>query len=117
MNNDLNSYSPTKYATLEDTNAVYQALMNLLETRQGERVYRPTFGLPFYNFELMDESEAEALLDTIFDIVQEHEPRVILDIGLSSVQLDHASHGVYVELIFTIASDSSKQKYSISKVL
>lgn len=64
-----------------DVNAVKQSLKVLIFTQFGERLFQPDFGSPLYRilFEPIDPIMSEVLKRSIEQVIQNHEPRVILN--------------------------------------
>jgi len=64
-----------------DVNAVRQALSTLIFTQFGERPFQPGLGSPLYRllFEPMDAITVEVLKKALENVIQNYEPRVILD--------------------------------------
>lgn len=64
-----------------DINAVKQSLKNLLYTQYGERPFQPRLGSPLYKllFEPADPITTEAIRQAVEFLIQNYEPRVILE--------------------------------------
>src|SRR3972149_9771081 len=64
-----------------DINAVKQSLKTLIFTQFGERPFQPDFGSPVWGllFEPIDPITTEVLKRAIEQVIQNHEPRVILN--------------------------------------
>lgn len=64
-----------------DVNAVKQSLKTLIFTRYNERLFQPELGSPIYRllFEPVDPITTEAIRRSIENLIQNHEPRVILN--------------------------------------
>lgn len=63
-----------------DVNAVKQSLKTLIMTQFGERSFQPSIGSPIYRllFEPMDPITTAVLQRAVEQVIQNHEPRVIL---------------------------------------
>jgi phage baseplate assembly protein W len=108
---DLNQFTPTLNPIVEDEESVYQSLYNLLATRPMERLFRPTFGLNLdsWLFELTDD-KAEALIkDHVIRVIEEHEPRVDLDVVNTTVIPFPSENRFDVELVFTLSGSATTQ--------
>jgi phage baseplate assembly protein W len=64
-----------------DINAVKQSLKNLLYTQYNERPFNPNLGSPLYRllFQPADPITTEAIKQAIELLIQNFEPRVVLD--------------------------------------
>lgn len=64
-----------------DVNAVKQSLKTLLFTQYGERLFQPKIGSPLYGllFEPMDPITVEGIKQSIEILIQNYEPRIILE--------------------------------------
>ena len=64
-----------------DVNAVKQSLRTLIFTQYYERPFQPDLGSPIYEllFEPIDPITTEAIRMSIENLIQNHEPRVILN--------------------------------------
>lgn len=64
-----------------DVNAVKQSLKNLLFTQYNERLFQPKIGSPLHGllFEPMDPITVEGMKQTIEILIQNYEPRIILE--------------------------------------
>ena len=68
-------------AKVLDINSIKQALKVLILSRFGERPFQPDLGSPIFGllFEPIDPITTEVIRQTITQVVQNHEPRVVLD--------------------------------------
>lgn len=102
---DINQFNPTTLGKSfrYDADAVYQAVVNILHTRKGERVFNPEFGLDLedYLFELSDEGTEASVLSEINTQLKIYEPRVTVDFERSTVSVSDRNK-LNVDLIFTI---------------
>jgi phage baseplate assembly protein W len=64
-----------------DVNAVKQSLKTLIFTRYNERLFQPDLGSPVYKllFEPIDPITTESIRKSIESLIQNHEPRVIMN--------------------------------------
>ncbi len=78
---DLNTYTPTSNPLLYDIASLYQAIDNLLNTKRGERLFRPEYGLDLEDelFELTDKYTDDLILKEIIDSINLNEPRITVD--------------------------------------
>lgn len=111
---DLNSFNPTDISLLVDVESIYQSLFNIFNTRKGERLFEPEFGLDFEEelFELMDDVGAFALLDKVNREVSRWEKRVILDFGSSTITPYPDEKKYDILLYFTIVGLDAGQVYT-----
>ena len=84
--------------------AVKQAFMNLLETKVGERPFQPWVGSGVHEllFENMDESTALMIQYKIEDVINNHEPRMILH-GVTAVP-DYDNNAYNVTVGFSVVN-------------
>lgn len=101
---DLNQFNPTKKPVLEDIEAVYQSLFNILNTRKGERLFLPEFGIDLDEqlFTLIDDVSSVELQRLIIDGIETFEPRVIIDTGQTLVTPDQDNNRFEIDLVFQI---------------
>lgn len=102
---DLNAISPTSKPILTDIESVYQSLYNILNTRKGERLFEPEFGISLedYLFELDDDLTESALMQDLGIAIMNYEARVTIDYRNSSITKVQNDHKFILELIFNIA--------------
>lgn len=84
---DLNPFNPTQKPDLRDVEAIYASLFNILNTRKGERLFLPEFGVDLQDqlFELMDDITAVGVLREVIEGIEKFEPRVIIDSSRTTV--------------------------------
>ena len=101
---DLNAITPTVTPLLVDVQAIYQSLYNILNTRKGERLFQPNFGLSLEDrlFELDDDVTAVAILQELATAIPQSEPRVTLNIAQTSVTRVVGKNEVDLVLVFAI---------------
>lgn len=112
---DLNSINPTQKPLVEDFQSVYQALIILFNTRPGEILFDPEYGIDLEEelFELMDESSADEVYNRIFNAVERYEPRAIIDNSTSKVVAVPDENRFELTLQFGIEGLSSTQKFEL----
>jgi phage baseplate assembly protein W len=101
---DLNCFFPTIRPQLYDVEVIYQSLFNIFNTRPGEVLFQPDFGMPLEDelFELMDSATAFSLFSIVVNTVQRWEKRVSLDLALSKI-IEYVDDNKYeMELSFTV---------------
>jgi len=106
-------------ARVTNEESVKQSIRNIILTRRGERFYDPLFGSEVMNalFEPMDEATFIAIKESIFDSINNFEPRAILkDVYVRFISSQNA---VSIKIIFSIKnyiSDSFNLDLIISRV-
>ncbi len=98
---DINPGGPLSPDKLDDFEAQDEAVLNLLRTRPGERVYRPDYGTGFRRYLHMPATLAtEALIrqEGILS-VQTHEPDINLDVSESEVRLLEDGKSYEIDLV------------------
>jgi len=98
-------------ATVEDEEAMGQALAMLLLTEPGERLFMSDYGagLESLLFEVMDETTANQIYARVMGSIERWEPRVILMENRCSVTPDYDNHSYTVNLVFMIAGLSGQR--------
>jgi len=101
---DLNQFTPSDREYSEDERAVYQAVVNIIQTRTGERLFDPTFGVDLdgYLFETMDDGIEQEILTIIAASVERIENRVQVDFGNSEVRAKPDTNTLELKLVFDI---------------
>lgn len=112
---DLNTISPTDSPLLFDFEAVYQALIILFNTRPGEILFNPEYGIDLEEnlFELIDDSSASSLYHQVFIAVSRFEPRVIIDNANSDLIAVPDKNRFELTLQFKIQGLDSTQNFEI----
>ena len=108
---DVNYLNKDAGATIEDVQAVYQAVYTLLNTKKGQRVFRPEYGstLNNYLFEPCDDITAFKILHDIV-MTMGQEPRVILNTAKTTVTPVPADKLFYINLVFIILGFGEAEK-------
>ena len=93
--------------------AVKQAILNLLLTNKGERIYDPEYGsdLRGHLFEPLDFGTAGSIKDNISKTIDTYEPRVSIETLLVEPNLE--SNGFDVRLDFQVLSRADIPPISI----
>jgi len=93
--------------------AVKQAILNLLLTQKGERIYDPEYGsdLKSHLFEPLDFGTAGSIKDNISKTIDTYEPRVSIETLLVEPNLE--SNGFDVRLDFQVLSRADIPSISI----
>lgn len=101
---DLNQSNPTLSPLLFDIQCIYQSLFNILNTKIGERLFNPTFGISLEDqlFELEDSITETAILQGIITAVNDFENRVIIDTQETTITLIPGKNQVELVLVFSI---------------
>ena len=101
---DLNQFSSTNREYYTDARAVYQGVVNILNTRTGERIFRPNFGIDLdsYLFETLSGVSQPSILNAIGAAVEAFDNRVAVDYSKSEVRLDSDNNALELKLIFQI---------------
>lgn len=101
---DINSFTPTKISQVTDLETIYQALITLFNTRPGEEIFNPEYGLSIedYLFELMDEGNSLILFEQIKTAITRWESRVIIDLAKSKIIPFPDENRYELELYFNV---------------
>src|SRR5579863_8180739 len=78
---DLNGLTPQVTPLLVEVQTIYQSLFNILNTKPGERLFEPGFGLSLesYLFELNDKILELTVLQNLITSIGTYEQRVVID--------------------------------------
>lgn len=111
---DLNSITAAVKPLLTDEAAVYQSIYNIFNTRPGERLFLPEFGLDLDEelFSLMDDVSALTLLTKIIQAVERWEGRVRIDPSRSQVTPEPDTNTYSMYLVFSIKGNQD-QKFEL----
>jgi len=87
---DLSLAKPKRFPLAKDLEAIYQAVLAILNTRKGERLFRPEFGNTLEDslFDLIDETSALEVFRRIVEDVGSQEPRVSVNLSQTTVKAD-----------------------------
>ena len=93
--------------------AVKQAVLNLLLTNKGERIYDSEYGsdIRSYLFEPLDFGTAGSIRDNIIRTLKKYEPRIFIDECI--VEPNMESNGFDVQLDFRVLSRADVPPISI----
>jgi len=103
---DINASGPLSADKVSDVEAQDQAVLALLKTRTGERVYRPLYGTSFRKYLHMPATlETEVLIrqEGILS-VQTNEPDMDLDVSESEVRLQDDGQTYEIDLVINLRS-------------
>ncbi len=91
--------------------SIFQSIKNIISTNRGERLFLPGFGadLDSFLFEPIDEITALQIFKALLTAIEEWDPRVILDYGLSNVDAVPDDNKYKVRLIYRVKSLSSNK--------
>ena len=92
-----------------DVEAVKTAIRNLLNTRKGEKVFKPDFGSDIYGilFELMTPATKLLAKRKIQEEILKWEPRVIVD-TINIVEQEYGNQTLEITVVFSLIDDPSK---------
>lgn len=101
---DLNGFTPTQKPLLVNIESVYQSLFNIINTRPGERLFLPEFGIDLEDsvFEIIDDISAVDIFRIIVDAISRWEPRVTIDTSRTEVIPDEVNNAYEINLFFEI---------------
>lgn len=101
---DLNSFNPTLKPLLVDVESIYQSLYNILNTKKGERLFEPEFGISLedYLFDLADDVTALAILQEVVTAVTKYEGRVEVDLSNTTLTPVYEKNRYELQLVFRI---------------
>jgi len=113
---DLNSFNPKIRPRIEDVSSIFQSLFNILNTKPGERLFRPDFGIDIEEelFGLIDDISAVAVLSRITNTIEVFEDRIEIDFENTQVTPNPEENRYDVDLVFTIPSIEGETKFQFS---
>jgi len=88
--------------TVKDNAAISQAIVNLLLTNKGERLFQPNLGAEIYKtlFEPLDYGTAGIIRSAVIEVLEKYEPRIrVTDINVIP---DFDNNAYSVELSYAI---------------
>jgi phage baseplate assembly protein W len=106
---DVNQQDPLVQDQIYDLEDIYQSIHNILNTKKGERLFRPDFGIDLdkYLFELMTYENTKIMFIEIATVLEKYEPRIQIDNGNSGVYASDKDHEVFLEIVFSIKGQIS----------
>lgn len=101
---DINQFNPTDRQYSLDERAIYQSVINIIQTRTGERLFNPDFGvdLDSYLFDTMDANTEQSVLTVLGAAVENFENRVTIDYTNSEVRAKPETNELEIKLVFDI---------------
>jgi len=112
---DINSINPTSKPLLEDFQSIYQALITLFNTRPGEILFNPEYGVDIEDslFEIIDNVSASNLYNQLIIVIEIFEPRVIIDNSNSRIIAYPDKNRFELNLQYTIQGLNSTQNFEL----
>lgn len=113
---DINFFSPTKKSEVIDAEAVRQEMAMLFNTKPGERLFEPDYGIGLENhlFELISFSSANELYFEIQRKVERYVGSVVINKSRSEVIPD-IDNGRYVLDLFFDIKGTGNGEYQMTK--
>ena len=101
-----------------DVNAIKQSVMLLINTYFGERLFHPENGsaIPRILFEPIDPITTEVLKRSIEQVLQNHEPRVSLDMLEVTPNEDDNSYYIYIQVNIVGVPDPVTFSFTLQRV-
>lgn len=101
---DVNQTSPQTKPVLEDHEAVFQSIHNILVTASRTRLFNPGFGADLENilFEPMNRVTEIRIRDIIFQSVSKADSRVIFNTAASTIEAKPDENSYEINLVFSI---------------
>ena len=93
---------PKDLAEIQDAQAVYNAVLNILTTAPGEKLLNPTFGLDLrgYLFEPINTTTSYFIATDVYDNIGAQEPRILLESVSVTGEADEAEY--YIDVLFSV---------------
>jgi phage baseplate assembly protein W len=106
---DVSLARPTTRALSKDLEVVYQSVLAILNTRKGERLFRPDFGNTLEDslFELVDEVSALEVFRRLVEDVSSQEPRASVNLPLTTVTANPVKGTYKLVLVLDVVGLSS----------
>jgi len=107
---DVSLFKPTVTPMAQDLEVIYQSIFAILNTKKGERLFRPDFGntLEDFLFDLIDEVTALEVFRRIVEDISGQEPRVSVNLSNTKIEADpiNGCFKIYLVLdLFGLSSD------------
>lgn len=101
---DLNGLDPTNTPLLYDLDSIYLSLSNIMNTKTGERLFLPDFGMDLDDiiFDLVDDATALEIERRTYEAISRWDSRVVINTGLSSITPNYDDNFYEVVLFFKI---------------
>ena len=101
---DLNQFNPTDREYSLNERAVYQSIINILQTRRGERLFSPNFGvdLDSYIFDTMDNTTEQLVMQEIGSSIESTDNRILVDYDKSEVRAKGDTNVLELLLVFEL---------------
>lgn len=115
---DVNPLNPTTKPTLQDVEAIHLSIFNILNTRTGEDLFRPEFGIDLEDtlFELLDDLTALDVFRRLVTAIETFEPRVVIDTTSTTVTANEVESKFDVTLVFSLVGED-EQTFEIKGAL
>lgn len=111
---DWNGENLNFKAEIYGTDALDQAIEAVLVTEPGERLFNPEFYSPFYKLLFENETDAEALIENVFQQIETWVD-VTIDRTNAGVTIDSFNHTV--ELSIPYFYDNGRARHIFSRVI
>jgi phage baseplate assembly protein W len=114
---DINYFSPTKKPLVTNAEVIRQELALLFNTRPGERLFEPDYGIGLENylFDLISQGSADELFFDIINKVKQFVSTVSIDQSNSEVVPDPENNRYILNLVFNIKGASDEGSYQMTK--
>jgi phage baseplate assembly protein W len=101
---DLNEISPTTQPLLYDIVSIQQALYNLFNTPQNQRLFVPAYGfnLPDELFEIIGPASTLAIKRLVIQAITNWETRVTINIPQTTITPDPNNNAYELNLVFSV---------------
>ena len=101
---DLNQFNPTDREYSLNERAVYQSIINILQTRRGERLFNPDFGVDLdnYIFDTMDNTTEQLVMQEIGSSIENTDKRILVDYDKSEVRAKGDTNSLELLLVFEL---------------
>ena len=115
---DVNQQDPLVQRKIYDLEDIYQSIHNILNTRKGERLFIPDFGVDLekFLFEPMTFENEILAFNEIKTALERYEPRIKIDNANSGVVGDPTDHSLFVYIVFYIKGKISDKYVYQSRI-
>lgn len=102
---DINSINPTSDPGVTDRDAVYQSVLNIIQTRKYEIDSYPLMGVDLEDivFENINDGVAIKIYDRVISAIQREDPRVSVVINETILNANTDNNTLSIDLAFKIA--------------
>jgi phage baseplate assembly protein W len=103
------SKNPVDFRLSYDENAIFNSIRNIFNTKKGQKILNPTFGLDLemFLFDNISKENADIIGKTIYEELPIYEPRIIVDSVNVIARPDDNEYEVSITIIIPSLDDKA----------